>query len=123
MKRKDIVAIIILLCIALITLFITRFTGKDDSNEAYVVIEVDGAEYKRVSLEEPQTVVIDRDGKHNEVKITSNGVVMHNANCANQDCIMQGEVTLDNINTRLMGGWIVCLPNKVSVELVVGENL
>ena len=100
---------------------VSRSVAQKSLEEDYVVISVGLQEYKRVSLDEPQTVIIDRDGKHNEVKVTNEGVVMHSSNCESQDCIKQGDVTLENIEKRILGGWIICLPNEVTIELVKGE--
>lgn len=34
----------------------------------------------------------------------------------------QGEVTLDNYEDRVLMNWIVCLPNQVTLELVVDDG-
>ena len=34
-----------------------------------------------------------------------------------QDCVQMGEVTRDNLEVRVMGGFIICLPHKISVEV------
>lgn len=120
MKKRDVMIILVVLLVALVPMAISKFSNSIPEDADYVVIYLGSEEYKRIPLSEPQIVVIDQDGLHNEVKITSNGVVMHDANCDNQDCIQQGEVTLENIEYRAMEGWIVCLPNRVSVELVKG---
>ena len=51
------------------------------------------------------------------VTLTGAAVYMDHANCDNQDCVNMGEVTLDNLELRVMGGFIICLPHKVSVEV------
>ncbi len=121
MKKRDLLIVLMVLGIALIGIGVNKLMVQNNSSTSYVVISVNSEEYKRVSLDEPQTVVIDQGHKHNEVKITNNGVVMAASNCENQDCVKQGEATLDNIDNRVLGGWIVCLPNEVSIELVKGE--
>lgn len=121
MKKRDIQVILIIIVIAILFFLGFKYFQKEIGNKNYVVISVDGEEYKRVSLTEPQTVIIDKNGRHNEIEITENGVFVKNANCDNQDCILQGEANLQNIEERIMGGWIVCLPNKVSIELVKGD--
>ncbi len=121
MKKRDIQIILIIIVFALLSFGGFKYFEGEVGNSNYVVISVDGEEYKRVSLTEPQTVIIDKNGRHNEIKITENGVYVKNANCDNQDCILQGEANLQNIEERIMGGWIVCLPNKVSIELVKGD--
>ena len=122
MKKKDFILIGIVL-IAVLALFLLTWLPKITANKGEVVIYIGSEVYKRVPLGEPQTIVIDQgDGKVNELYITEDGAVMHSATCHNQDCIKQGEVTLGNYKSRVLGSWIICLPNKVSVELVAGEE-
>ena len=120
MKKGDIFIIIFVLFMSVISVFTMRTMWQSDSAYDYVNIYINGDEYKRVVLGKPQTVVINREGKYNEIEIKANGVVMRDANCDNKDCLQQGEVNLNNINSRIMTGWIICLPNNVSIELVNG---
>ncbi|SCY82073.1 NusG domain II-containing protein [Alkaliphilus peptidifermentans] len=122
MKKRDIQIIMVLLFVAIVALVTVRVVGQNDSADSYVNINVGENEYKKVLLSEPQTVIINIDGKYNEIKIDANGVLMHDSNCENKDCLHQGEITLENISTRIMGGWIICLPNHVSIELVKGRD-
>lgn len=126
MKKRDMQIIIVLILIAIISFVFIRNSGRlteqSDIADNYVNIYVGDIEYKKVPLSEPQTVVIDIDGKYNEIEVHSNGVFMKDSNCDNQDCMHQGKITLDNVDTRIMGGWIICLPNQVSIELVEGES-
>jgi hypothetical protein len=122
MKKRDKQIVLLIIVIAFLCLVGYKFFERESADSNYVVIALDGQEYKRVSLSEPQKVVVDHEGKHNEIEITNQGVSMHSSNCDNQNCIMQGEATLENIDERIMGGWIVCLPNGVSIELVKGES-
>ena len=57
------------------------------------------------------------DGAENTVAITGEAVYMEHADCENQDCVNMGAVTRDNLELRVMGGFIICLPHKVSVEV------
>ena len=57
------------------------------------------------------------DGGENTVAITGEAVYMEHADCENQDCVNMGAVTRDNLELRVMGGFIICLPHKVSVEV------
>ena len=34
-----------------------------------------------------------------------------------EDCVEMGEVTRENLELRVMGGFIICLPHKLSVEV------
>ena len=122
MNRRDLQIVVVFLFLALAGLVAARYSLREQYvNAPYVVINVGTVEYERIKLDEPQTVTIKRNGKYNEVRITKNSVYMHAANCENQDCILQGEVTLENVESRFLGPWIICLPNGVTVELVRGD--
>ncbi|MFA9422344.1 MAG: NusG domain II-containing protein [Sedimentibacter sp.] len=122
MKKRDKIIILSVVLIALLSFVGYRISEKQISQENYVVISVNGEIYKTVSLSDPQIVVIENNGHHNEIEITEEGVRMLASNCDNQVCVMQGEATLENIDNRLMGGWIVCLPHQISIELVKGDS-
>ena len=42
---------------------------------------------------------------------------MEEADCHGQDCVKMEPVTRDNLEMRVMGGFIICLPHRVSVEV------
>ncbi|MDL2259063.1 NusG domain II-containing protein [Eubacteriales bacterium OttesenSCG-928-K08] len=95
---------------------------KTEKQESCVVIYINSKEYTRVALGEDQVVEIDQsNGKINKVTITADGAFMSYSTCENQNCVLQGSVTLDNYAQRALGEWIICLPNQVTVELIEGE--
>ena len=61
------------------------------------------------------------DGKVNKVHITPEKVYMETSTCENQDCVGQGEITLDNYRTRILSTYVICLPNAVTIEMVPVE--
>ena len=61
--------------------------------------------------------IVQADGGENTVRLTRDAVYMEEANCEGQDCVEMGEVTRDNMEVRVMGGFIICLPHRVSVEV------
>ena len=67
-------------------------------------------------------VIRGENGEENVVSFTENGVRMKSATCHNQLCIDQGEVTLDNFRTRFYRNEIICLPNRVTVQLVLTDE-
>ena len=90
-------------------------TGEDAA-----IITVDGREYVRVPLSQPRTVTIRQDnGAVNVVEVTAHGAVMLSSTCDNQLCVEMGEVTRDNWETRPNQQFIICLPNRVSVEVAL----
>ncbi|MBR0216834.1 MAG: NusG domain II-containing protein [Clostridia bacterium] len=94
--------------------------GSQDLQEDMVIISVGGQEKLRVPLSKPQTVTLTQeDGIQNVVVITEDGAYMESSTCHNQICVHSGKVTRDNWDYRPDGAFIICLPNQVSVELVV----
>lgn len=53
----------------------------------------------------------------NTVKMTGEAVYMEDADCEGQDCVWMGEVTRENLELRVMGGFIICLPHRLAVEV------
>ncbi len=88
--------------------------------EDTVVISVGGEEKLRVPLSQPQTVTISQpSGEENVIVVTDHGVYMERSTCRNQICVHSGNLTVDNYDLRSDGPFIICLPNQVSIELVV----
>jgi len=90
--------------------------------EDMVIISVDGKEYARVPLSKPRMVTVEQqNGCVNVVEVSDHGAVMLSSTCDNQLCVQMGEVTVDNWEIRPNQQFIICLPNRVSVELAVTE--
>jgi len=90
---------------------------------AYLRVQVDDAVWPLTPLSEAGQWTIEQDnGAKNVLRATERGVVMHFSTCDNQNCVHQGEVSLDNRDSRALGNMIVCLPNKVIVELLTPEE-
>ena len=122
MNRKNILLIIAVLVVAVLLLCVARFT-RPTAEESQVVITVAGKEYARVPLSQPgQVTITQEDGSVNVVEITGKGAVMAYSTCGNQLCVDMGEVTVDNWEWRPNQQFIICLPNQVSVELVVSQE-
>ena len=83
-----------------------------------VYITLNGEALLDLPFAEAHTVrIIQQDGGENTVTLTGTSVYMTEANCDGQDCVQMGEVTRDNLEVRVMGGFIICLPHKISVEV------
>lgn len=122
MEKKNWIILGTLVLIALTLLVLSPRLMETQATEDMVVITVEGKEYARVPLSRPQTVTIDQgDGRVNVVEISDHGAVMASSTCKNQQCVHMGEVTLDNWEIRPNQAFIICLPNRVTVELVVKE--
>lgn len=122
MNKGDTIIIgsIIMICIVSIIVLWTIESG--NGSEVFALIQVDGEHYKSLSLKDHQNVVIDQEGKYNEIIVDSEGIYMESASCDNQDCVHQEKISVKNLGTRVLGKWIICLPNRVSIEVVEGDH-
>ena len=86
----------------------------------YVVLTVGGRQYgDPIPMDRDKIITIKQDdGKLNKVHITPETVYMEFSTCENQDCVGQGEVHVDTYKDRILGTYIICLPNNVSIEMV-----
>ena len=69
-----------------------------------------------------EQILADGTRKLNVVHVSPAGVYMESSTCENQDCVEQGTVTFDNLNSRILGRFIICLPNNVTLELFTPEE-
>jgi len=89
--------------------------GKGDLT---VYVTLDGETLMTLPFEEPHVVrIVLPDGGENTLTLTGTAVTMTEANCEGQDCVRMGEITRENLEVRVMGGFIICLPHRVSVEV------
>ena len=56
-------------------------------------------------------------GEENTVEMTGEEVRMAVSNCKNQDCVQMGEITRENLEERILGGFIICLPHEIVIEV------
>ena len=83
-----------------------------------VYVTLDGKPLLDLPFAEAHTVrIVQPDGGENTVTLTGSSVYMTEANCEGQDCVQMGEVTRENLEVRVMGGFIICLPHRISVEV------
>lgn len=122
-KRIVIIALALLFAAGVAGLLLHGRSAHDAAaDEDMVIISVAGKESMRVPLSKPQRLTIRQEtGEVNVVEITRDGVQMVEANCRNQLCVHSGKVTKENWEIRPNQAFIVCLPNQVTVELVVKE--
>ncbi len=128
-KKVNLLAVAFLLVLSLSVFLLLYLRNPVSSNsdstadailENTVIISVAGEEKMRIPLSRPQTVTISRPtGEENVISVTENGVRMEHSTCKNQICVHSGLLTPDNADYRSDGPFIICLPNQVSIELVV----
>jgi len=90
---------------------------------AYLVVTVAGQMYEPIKLEEEGRYSIKRGDMVNEVAVTKDSVTMHASTCDNQDCVLQGTVSLENRADRVLQNMIICLPNEVVLEIYTEEEV
>lgn len=78
-------------------------------------ITCDGELFGTYSLSEDRTVTVERDGHVNRIVIEGGTVHMEFSDCSGQDCVKQGAIS----DT---GESIICLPNRVVVEITGGSR-
>lgn len=89
-----------------------------EGGELRVYITLDGAPLIDLPFDEAHVVTVLQPGVgENVVELTGDAVRMLRSDCENQDCVQMGEVTRDNLEVRVLGGFIICLPHRISVEV------
>ncbi|MGB8454827.1 MAG: NusG domain II-containing protein [Anaerocolumna sp.] len=108
MKRNDIILIIIILALAAAGLICMNIAKKSGDR---VVVKVDGKVYKELPLNKDTSLEIDGvGGGKNYLVIKDGHADMVDANCPDKLCVHQRDIENN-------GETIVCLPNKVVVEI------
>ena len=103
MKKKDFILIISLIVIAGIVFLIYNFSGETGET---VIISKDNKIIETLSLFEDKII----DIGSNTIEIKESKVSVINGNCHNQICVNHKPISKK-------GESIVCLPNKVIVEI------
>ncbi|MBF7097045.1 NusG domain II-containing protein [Alkalibacter mobilis] len=115
MKKKDLILIGSILIIAMVGLLISYIYGQTDK-ELKVVITVNGEIYREIPFDETtnEKITVEYEGNLNIVEIKEGHVVISEANCPDQICVHTSPADEK-------GEMIVCLPNKVIVEVTSNE--
>lgn len=106
-KKADIILAFVLVMAGLAMSYIVSF-GKSDGS--LLDITCSGQVFGSYPLSEDREITIDRNGHINKVTIKDGTVSMSFSDCRGQDCIYQGPISKTGEN-------IVCLPNKVVLEI------
>lgn len=90
----------------------------------YVVLTVNGRQYgDPIAMDRDKIITLKQEnGQINKVHITPEKVYMESSTCDNQDCVGQGEITLENYDKRVLSTYIICLPNNVTIEFFPAEE-
>ena len=108
MKRNDIKLLIIVLALAIMAIIFMLFIRKEGDK---VIVTIDGEVVKTFDLHTDKTYNIEgEDGKFNLLVIKDGKAHIEDASCPDKVCVNHGDVKYNNET-------IVCLPNKVVVEI------
>lgn len=110
MRKNDILLAGAILIIAVFGLLFYMRLGKQAA--ATITVTVNGEVYGTYSLEHDQKISI---GKTNQLLIKDGKADMIEADCPDQICVKHKTISKNKES-------IVCLPNKVIVEVVGGEE-
>ena len=58
----------------------------------------------------------------NVIRMTPEGFCMTEADCEGHDCIEEGEVTLENMQDRLLWNMVICAPHRLTLSLYTPEE-
>lgn len=117
MKKNDVILIVVLLVIAFTILGATRLWQKNNTDDgAVVIVTVDGVEQGRYPLNQDCEQRFDfPDGSYNVLRISEGRAEISEASCPDQICVKHHKIHYTNET-------IVCLPNKLVVEIQGGEE-
>ena len=120
-KNGSVILIMTLAAFALLAFGAISRAGKTSAGRIRVL--VDGKTYAEQPLRQGECIrVYQPDGCENVIMMTGNGFYMQSASCRNQDCVHQGAVTEDNYMLRVLGTSIICIPNRVEVQLILSDD-
>ena len=110
-QKGDILAVVLVIALAVATVFFFLPDGKTDASVAEIY--QDGQRIMILDLSKDQTVSV--DGRyHNTVAVSGGKVAITASDCPGEDCVHSGAI-------HAPGRSIVCLPNAVEVR-VVGQS-
>lgn len=121
MKKKDVWIILTVLLIAAAGMVAVWLSGRNAVVERARIYLGSGSQpYKEVALNEDQIIEIDQgSGVVNHLEVKDGAIRMLDSTCPDKRCVYQGEMSMENYEQRALRNWIVCLPNQVTVELIL----
>lgn len=113
MKRSDIKLITVLLAVAIVVFLGYRFFNQEEGSR--VIITVNQKEFAIHSLNETITIEIQGTRGINYLQIKDGYAKMVEADCSDQICVRHSAI-------KNSGESIICLPNKLIVEIQGSEK-
>lgn len=121
MKKRDVLIVAAVVVVALLGMLAVRLLTPGPTQ--YARIYVQDRLYQEVPLDTDQVVEIDQgNGVVNHVEVKDGAIHMKDSTCDDKLCVEQGEITPENYEDRALRNWVVCLPNQVTIELVLADE-
>lgn len=118
MKKRDFLLIAAVLVVSLAAFGIVRFARQTSGAPTQIRISVGDSPVQTVPFGVPAEISLPQEnGAENVVVVTATSVYMKSSTCKNQLCVHQTPITAENLEERPMAGLIVCLPNRVTIEV------
>ncbi len=114
-KRNDLILIACILVIGIIGIVSVEWYKSSSTSNGEAVVFVDGKETGRYPLNVDTEVRIEGVNGYNYLIIRSGKAWIEEADCPDKICIYHGKIHKN-------GETLVCLPNKVVVEVQNGEE-
>lgn len=127
--RNDIILIVSILLIALIVFLIFKLNSTDDNlramvyydNELVLEVDLDSNSYKiyndeLVNKNNDNEYIVKGSESELTIIVNENGIKVLDSGCSDNVCVNQGYISSSNRT-------ITCLPNKVYIKLVGGEEV
>lgn len=118
LKNLDIIIIVSLLILSFVPSIIFSKSLSKNFNSTYVSIKVNGKFYDNIPLSSfkgEKTLTIKSKHGTNDVLVKDNKIKIIKANCKDELCIKQGEIS--NVGEN-----IICLPNELIIEIKGAEK-
>ncbi|MCQ4923710.1 NusG domain II-containing protein [Tissierella carlieri] len=118
MTKADKILIIVIIAISLVSLGFIK-NSATGYKEKYISIQVDGKEYKKIIFDKSvigKTIPIETEFGYNLIEIGDGEVKVIDADCPDKLDVLQGTISK-------AGEIIVCLPNKLVVEIKGSEEI
>ena len=116
MKKNDVKLLAALLGLALVAFLGISLYSQLTTKEPQAVVRLDGKEWGRYPLSEDTVVEIRQtDGNYNRLQIRNETAEIREASCPDKICVNHRPV-------RAQGESLVCLPNRLVVEIENGED-
>lgn len=110
--KNDLILLAVIIALAALIWLFIRITR---SEGAYALVTVNGEVFGEYPLDTDAEIRIGDDESYNILVIKDGTAEITEASCPDKLCVNQGKASYD-------GQSIICLPNKVVVEIVGGEQ-